>query len=98
MNDALMNEATIAKLDKGGASDALDPVSRTSEILFGLIMVLSFTCSISAASVGREDIRELLISALGCNTAWGIIDEFGFFTGAFRCVVLGSSSGINGGG
>lgn len=54
----------------------LDPVSRTSEILFGLIMVLSFTCSLSVANIGREDVREMLIGALGCNLAWGIIDAF----------------------
>jgi VIT1/CCC1 family predicted Fe2+/Mn2+ transporter len=52
----------------------LDPVERSSEVLFGLIMVLSFTGSISVASAGREEVRELLIGALGCNIAWGIID------------------------
>jgi hypothetical protein len=52
----------------------LDPVERSSEVLFGLIMVLSFTGSISVASAGREDVRELLVGALGCNLAWGIID------------------------
>lgn len=52
----------------------LDPVERLSEVLFGLIMVLSFTCSISAASDGREEVREVLIGAIGCNLAWGIID------------------------
>lgn len=56
--------------------DVLDPVSRTTEILFGLIMVLSFTCSLSAASAGRSDIRDMLYAALGCNIAWGIIDAF----------------------
>jgi hypothetical protein len=52
----------------------LDPVERSSEVLFGLIMVLSFTGSISVASAGREEVKELLIGALGCNLAWGIID------------------------
>jgi VIT1/CCC1 family predicted Fe2+/Mn2+ transporter len=52
----------------------LDPVERLSEILFGLIMVLSLTCSISAASAGREEVREVVIGALGCNLAWGIVD------------------------
>ncbi len=58
------------------AENVLDPVNRTSEILFGLIMVLSFTCSLSAYSAGHSDIREMLIGALGCNVAWGIIDAF----------------------
>ncbi len=52
----------------------LDPVERLSEVLFGLIMVLSFTCSISAATAGREEVREVLIGAIGCNLAWGIVD------------------------
>jgi len=52
----------------------LDPVERASEILFGLIMVLSFTGSISVASAGREEVRETLIAAIGCNIAWGIVD------------------------
>ena len=52
----------------------LDPIDRTSEVLFGLIMALSFTCSISAAESGREDVRALLIGAIGCNVAWGLID------------------------
>jgi hypothetical protein len=52
----------------------LDPIDRFSEILFGLIMVLTFTGSISAAESGREEIRTMLIGAIGCNLAWGIID------------------------
>jgi hypothetical protein len=52
----------------------LDPIDRTSEVLFGLIMALSFTCSISVAEAGREDVRTVLIGALGCNIAWGLID------------------------
>jgi hypothetical protein len=52
----------------------LDPMDRISELLFGLIMVLTFTGSFSAAQAGRADIREMLLGALGCNLAWGIID------------------------
>jgi hypothetical protein len=52
----------------------LDPVERVSEVLFGLIMVLTFTGSLSVAESGRDDIRTMLIGALGCNIAWGIID------------------------
>jgi hypothetical protein len=54
----------------------LEPIERISEVLFGLIMVLTFTCSLSVAEAGREDVREMLIGALGCNVAWGIIDGF----------------------
>ena len=47
---------------------------RIAEVLFGLIMVLSFTGSLSVADAGRDDVRAMLIGALGCNIAWGIID------------------------
>ena len=52
----------------------LDPMERVSEILFGLIMVLTFTCSFSVIRAGREEVREMLIGALGCNLAWAITD------------------------
>lgn len=59
----------------GASSKAvLEPVERISEVLFGLIMVLTFTGSLSIAEAGREDVRTMLIGALGCNLAWGIID------------------------
>jgi VIT1/CCC1 family predicted Fe2+/Mn2+ transporter len=37
-------------------------------------MVLTFTGSLSVAEAGRDDVRVMLIGALGCNIAWGIID------------------------
>ena len=52
----------------------LEPIGRVSEILFGLIMVLTFTGSLSIAEAGRSEVRTMLIGALGCNLAWGIID------------------------
>jgi VIT1/CCC1 family predicted Fe2+/Mn2+ transporter len=52
----------------------LEPVERISEALFGLIMVLTFTCSISVAQAARDDVRTMLTGALGCNLVWGIID------------------------
>src|SRR5438477_6185812 len=52
----------------------LEPIDRVSEVLFGLIMVLTFTGSLSVAEAGREDVRTMLIGALGCNLAWGLID------------------------
>ena len=52
----------------------LDPIDRVSEVLFGLIMVLTFTGSLSVAESGREDVRAMLVGALGCNLAWGLID------------------------
>ena len=54
----------------------LDPASHMGEILFGLIMTLTFTLAagIVIQEEGREGAREMLIGILGCNLAWGIID------------------------
>jgi len=54
----------------------LNPIERISEILFGLIMALSFTCAISVAETDRIGVKEMLIGAIGCNIAWGVIDAF----------------------
>src|SRR6187402_2799298 len=59
----------------------LEPYDRISEILFGLIMVLTFTGSLSVAESGRADVRVMLIGALGCNIAWGIIDAILYLMG-----------------
>src|SRR6476659_10673836 len=52
----------------------LDPAERISEVLFGLIMVLTFTGSLSVATADRSEVRSMLIGALGCNIAWGLVD------------------------
>lgn len=59
----------------------LDPYDRVAEVLFGLIMVLTFTGSLSIAEAGRDDVRTMLIGALGCNLAWGIIDAILYLMG-----------------
>src|SRR5579864_5494912 len=52
----------------------LSPIERIAEILFGLIMALSFTCAFSVFEADRVEVKEMLIGAIGCNIAWGIID------------------------
>ena len=52
----------------------LEPIDRISEILFGLFMVLSFTGTLSVASAGPKEVREMLVAAIGCNIAWGFVD------------------------
>jgi len=59
----------------------LDPGDRIAEVLFGLIMVLTFTGSLSITEAGREDIHAMLIGALGCNIAWGVIDGVFYLMG-----------------
>jgi hypothetical protein len=56
------------------SKQVLEPSERIGEVLFGLIMVLSFTGALSVAEADRADVRTMLIGALGCNIAWGIID------------------------
>lgn len=60
----------------------LQPIERVSEILFGLIMVLTFTGSLSVAEVGRDTVHTMLIAALGCNLAWGLIDGVFYLMGS----------------
>jgi hypothetical protein len=54
----------------------LDPGSHMGEILFGLIMTLTFTLGAGMViqEEGRAGAREMLVGILGCNLAWGIID------------------------
>lgn len=54
----------------------LDPAASLGEMLFGLIMTLTFTlgAGIIIEDEGREGARQLLIAIIGCNLAWGIID------------------------
>src|SRR5262249_47528769 len=56
------------------AGGVLDPIDRISEVLFGLIMVLTATGALSVVTADQTGIRTLVIGALGCNLAWGIID------------------------
>jgi hypothetical protein len=60
----------------------LDPVSRISEILFGLIMALTFTNAISAGAAGREEVKTLLLGAVACNVSWGLVDAVMFLMSA----------------
>ena len=53
----------------------LDPASRLGEVLFGLIMVLTMTLTAGlTVAEGKEGVRQLLLAAIGCNVAWGVID------------------------
>jgi VIT1/CCC1 family predicted Fe2+/Mn2+ transporter len=52
----------------------LDPVDRISEVLFGLIMAVTIVGSLSIATAGQAEVRTVLIAALGCNVAWGLVD------------------------
>jgi VIT1/CCC1 family predicted Fe2+/Mn2+ transporter len=55
-------------------ASTLSPIDHVSEVLFGLIMALTFTGSLSVATADRAEVRSMLIGALGCNIAWGLVD------------------------
>jgi VIT1/CCC1 family predicted Fe2+/Mn2+ transporter len=52
----------------------LDPIERVSEVIFGLLMAMTFIGALNVATAGREEIRAMMITALGCNLAWGLAD------------------------
>jgi hypothetical protein len=63
-----------ATAEKPKREPVLSPVDRVSEVLFGLFMALTFVGAVSVTEAGRDDIRTMLIAALGCNLAWGLVD------------------------
>jgi VIT1/CCC1 family predicted Fe2+/Mn2+ transporter len=52
----------------------LDPVERASEVVFGTLMAMSFTGTLSVATAGEQDIHTMMLAAVGCNLAWGLTD------------------------
>lgn len=61
----------------------LDPIERFSEIVFGLIVVLSFTGALSVATAAHAEVHRMMIGAILCNLAWGIIDAAFYLIGCF---------------
>ena len=61
----------------------LDPVDRVSEIIFGVIMVLTFTSTFSVTQSYRPEARTMILSAIACNIAWGVVDAFMYILSAF---------------
>jgi hypothetical protein len=78
MNETGRHDPAVAALIKDlvnrGSGRLLDPIDRISEILFGLFMVLTFTGTFSVATAGSEDVKLMLVAAIGCNIAWGFVD------------------------
>ena len=68
----------------------LEPTERIAEVLFGLIMVLTFTGSLSVAEADRAEVHTMLVGALGCNLAWGIIDAVFYLMG----IMLAKGGGL----
>ena len=64
----------LQQIEQAVREPLLHPVDRVSEMIFGLFMALTFVGVVSMATAGREQIRTMLATALGCNLAWGIVD------------------------
>jgi VIT family len=86
--DKQLYDRELASDDPGGKTTVsplsiLKPSESLAEIVAGLIMVLTFTLAASVAIGGGQDAaRAALIGAIGCNTAWGIIDAVFYMMGA----------------
>lgn len=52
----------------------LDPIDRISEVVFGVLMAMTFIGALNVAEAGEGEVRKVLIAALGCNIAWGLTD------------------------
>ena len=69
--------------DSNSDSRQLDSIERSSEVLFGLIMVLTFTGSFRITGGDHDSVDRMLLAALGCNLAWGIIDAVMYLMAIF---------------
>jgi hypothetical protein len=52
----------------------LSPFERGAEIIFGILMAISVTAAAEITAGADANVRELMLAALGCNLAWGLID------------------------
>lgn len=75
MRSRMSNEAVKKR------SAMLDPIDRVTEVVFGVLMALSFTGTLSVAMAGEEEVRTMLFAAFGCNIAWGLADAVMFLVG-----------------
>ncbi len=68
-------------VEQESGARVLDPIARVSEVVFGLLMAMTFIGSLSVATAGREEVRTVMIAALGCNIAWGLVDAVMYLVG-----------------
>jgi hypothetical protein len=74
----------LAPLSAKSSDRILEPMDRISEVLFGLIMALTFTLTLGVVTADSIQVRTMLLAALGCNLAWGIIDASVFLMARFN--------------
>jgi hypothetical protein len=69
-----LKEGAEMSADEPEHAQVLDPIERASEAIFGVLMAMTFTGSLNAAAAGREEIGTMMLTAIGCNIAWGLTD------------------------
>jgi len=67
-------DGQMSRPSESALASALSPFERTAEVIFGILMAISVTAAFEIAVGSELDVRELLVGALGCNLAWGLID------------------------
>jgi hypothetical protein len=80
----LQRVALLAQLAAKSADRILEPMDRISEVLFGLIMALTFTLTLGVVTADTIQVQTMLLGALGCNLARGIIDASVFLMARFN--------------
>ena len=59
----------------------LDPFDRVSEVIFGVLMAMTFIGALNVATAGSQEVRTVMKAALGCNIAWGLTDGVMYLVG-----------------
>jgi len=59
----------------------LDPFDRVSEVVFGVLMAMTFIGALNVATAGSQEVRTVMKAALGCNIAWGLTDGVMYLVG-----------------
>jgi hypothetical protein len=73
----------LAQFSAKSSERILEPMDRIAEVLFGLIMALTFTLTLGVVTADRIQVRTMLLAA-PCNLAWGIIDAAVFLMARFN--------------
>ena len=69
---------TLAEAGDVAGEPLLSPVERVSELCFGLFMAITFTGAMSVITPGGSEVRAMVVTAFGCNIAWGLVDAVMF--------------------
>ena len=71
----------MADEKKQAHESVLDPIERVSEVVFGVLMAMSIVGTLSVTTAGEDQIRTLMLGAIGCNLAWGLTDAVMYLVG-----------------